>query len=155
MLSTPSGVKMEAMGAKHPLTTAFAFMNALDDPAANIVLLSNLVTPESRHRWGDFTATKAMLDEIDQPGYGSTVNRRPGAPDVGYFKILSGVSHGYEVTEEKAVMIPAMVTLVWRPEAGEGILPEPGMWLVHQIGEAADPEDLSHIRTSPGLAPDY
>ncbi|HEY9263349.1 MAG TPA: hypothetical protein VIQ11_01945 [Mycobacterium sp.] len=148
-------VNMAAMGVRHPLTTALAFMDALGDPVANLELLGNLVTPESRTRWGDFSAAKAALDAIDEPGYGSIVNRLPGAPDVGYFKILSGVSKGYEVTEERAVMVPAVVTLVWRPEATAKFLPEPGMWLVHQIGDPAKPEDLSHIRTSPGDAPDY
>lgn len=148
-------VKMAAMGVRHPLTTAFAFMQALEDPGANLELLTNLVTPESRTHWGDFSRTKAALAAIEQPGYGSTVNRRPGAPDVGYFKILSGVNKAYEVTEEKMVMIPAMVTLVWRPEAGGEFLPERGMWLVHQFGAPAEPEELAHVRTSPGDAPDY
>jgi hypothetical protein len=148
-------VKMAAMGPRHPLNTAIAFMNAMDDPASNLELLSNLVTPESLPLWGDFSAAKAMLDAIEEQGFGSIVNRRPGAPDVGYFKILSGVSKAYEVTEEQEVHVPAMVTLVWRPEAGAAFLPEPGMWLVHQIGDPAEPEDLSHVRTSPGAAPDY
>lgn len=148
-------VKMTAMGARHPLTTALAFMAALDDPVSNLDLLGNLVTPESRKNWGDFSAVKAMLDAIDEPGYGSIVNRRPGVPDVGYFKILSGISKAYEVTEVRDVMLPAMVTLVWRPEARAEFLPVPGMWLVHQIGEPAEPEHLSHVRTSPGDAPDY
>ena len=101
----------------------------------------------------DFSGAKSLYDQIQSPGFGSTINRRPGAPDVGYLKVLSNVIEGYEVTEETPVMIPAMVTLVWRPEAGP--IDNPGKWLVHQFGATAEPDELSHVRTSPGDAPNF
>ena len=144
---------MEAMGLRHPLTIALQFVSALDKEDDNSEWLGHLVTPESRENWGDFTSAKRAYRSINEPGFGSLVNRPDGASDVGYFKILSDVTESYEVDQPRAVMIPAMITLVWRPEAGPA--DNPGMWLVHQFGDPADPAELIHVRTSPNKAPNF
>ncbi|AND15241.1 hypothetical protein [Rathayibacter tritici] len=146
-------VKMESMGLHHPLTTAFAFVNALAEPEPDVRWLSTLVTPESRPHWGDFSDAKTFYDGIHEPGFGSLVNRLPGAPDVGFFKIIPSVRDGFTVTEETPMAAAALLTLIWRPEAGSA--EDPGMWLVHQLGPAAEPHELVHARTSAGTAPDF
>lgn len=146
-------VRMELGGLRHPLTVALHFVRALGAPALDTEWLQQLVTPESLSYWGDFSAAKDLYDSIEEPGFGSTINQPAGAPDVGYFKVLSGVTEGFTVSEPESVLVPAIATLVWRPEAGPS--EQPGMWLVHQFGAAADPEGLGHVRTSPGRGPSF
>lgn len=139
--------KIEAAGTEHPLLTAMLFVTTLEDEESDPQELRDLVTPESAEFWGDFDAARRMLKSIEKPGYGTTINRAPGAVDVGYFKILENVEESFEVHVETAVLVPAVVTIIWRPEKGK--------WLVHQFGAPAEPEELSHVRTSPGEAPSY
>jgi hypothetical protein len=146
-------VQMEAMGLHHPLTVALEFARELAEEEDNAEWLAQLVTPESRESWGDFTSAKRAYRLINQPGFGSRVNRPKGASDVGYFKILSGVAEGFDVNQAGETMVPAMITLVWRPEAGPA--DKRGMWLVHGFGVPLDPADLIHVRTSPDNAPDF
>ncbi|MFT2708007.1 hypothetical protein [Clavibacter zhangzhiyongii] len=144
-------LQMSAMGFHHPLTSAFAFVNALNDPAQYAQALENLVTPESRDLWGDFIPVKEAYDSIPDPGYGSTINQIPGASDVGYFKILPSVPDNYQAEQETEVQVAAYLTLVWRPEIGHE--DNPGMWLVHQFGEMATLEELVGVRSSANDAP--
>jgi hypothetical protein len=146
-------VRMELGGLSHPLTVALEFVRALGAPVLDTAWLRQLVTPESQEHWGDFSSAKDVYDSIEKPGFGSTINQPEGAPDVGYFKVLSGVTEGFTVSEPTSIMVPAVATLVWRPEAGPA--EQPGMWLVHQFGESADPESLRHVRTSPGRGPSF
>ncbi|WP_448059973.1 hypothetical protein [Cellulomonas hominis] len=127
-----------------PASVALLFVKALFDPETNAVALDYLVTPESRAAWGDFTEAAQMLAEIEDAGFGSNINRAHDAPDVGYLKILRGVSQSYQVTDGQLVMAAAVVTVVWRPEYER--------WMVHSIGDYLKPEDVP--RTSPGSAPE-
>ncbi|MFE4834427.1 hypothetical protein ACFRAU_07075 [Arthrobacter sp. NPDC056691] len=59
--------------------------------------------------------------------YGSRVNLAEGDPDVAYFKIMSGVTHSYQVLEGQILPFAGVLSMVWRPEYGE--------WRVHGIGQ--------------------
>ena len=146
---------IEQIGLRHPLTTAMAFVAGLRGEVETPGGLASLVTPESRAHWGNFDAARELYASIEHPGFGSRVNRPEGAPDVGYFKILAGVEEAWETSTPTPVMAAAVITLVWRPEAGEEFPSGPGVWLVHGIGEPLKPEELAHVRTSPGDAPDF
>ncbi|TSD11626.1 hypothetical protein [Curtobacterium sp. KBS0715] len=146
-------VRMELEGLRHPLTVALEFVKALAAPVLDTAWLQQLVTPESLKHWGDFSSAKGVYDSIENPGFGSTINQPKGAPDVGYFKVLSGVTEGFTVSEPTPMLVPAVATLVWRPEAG--LVEQSGMWLVHQFGEPADLGSLGHVRTSLGRGPSF
>jgi hypothetical protein len=133
----------ETLGLEHPVTAARAFLVALDDPARFASALSEMVTPESRRLWGDFSAGTKWLERLGSFGIGSVARYEDGAPDVRYIKIASGITEGRTVPNRSEVDAAAFVTMVWRPEFGS--------WLVHAVGDVIRPEALP--RTSPGVAP--
>ncbi|MEU8901414.1 hypothetical protein AB0C65_36495 [Nocardia sp. NPDC048505] len=117
-----------------PYLVATLFCEALEDPERNQVALRALVTPESLPAWGDFSTTAAQFSSIQDPGYGSRVDRAFEADDVGYFKILSGVTQSYQVTEGQIIACAAVITLVLHRDTGQ--------WMVHSIGEQVRPEEI-------------
>jgi hypothetical protein len=129
----------------HPSTIALAFMSVMEDPTGWTEELRSIVTPESVDSWGDFSAAAAVVASINDWGLGSVPNAAYEAPDVAYVKILRGVTESYQQEGDDLILVPAVLTLVWRPEFGR--------WLVHGIGNAVRPEDVP--RTSPGEAPAY
>lgn len=125
-----------------PHLVASLFCEALGDPEQNQVALRALVTQESLEAWGDFSTAAEMLASIEDAGYGSKVDRAYEADDVGYFKILSGVTQSYQVQGEQFVNAAAIITLVWHRDAER--------WMVHSIGQQVRPEDIPS-RTGDGV----
>lgn len=119
------------------------FCNALAERRKYQTALGNLVTPESKSAWGDFSAAADYLASIEDHAYGSFTNAAHDAPDVQYFKILRNVQESYQVLDDQPVIVAAVLTLVWRPEHGR--------WMVHSIGEPLLPEQLP--RSAPGQTP--
>lgn len=109
----------------------------LDDETARGAL-EPLVTPESRHAWGDFSAAAAGPQAI----VASPPKRLPDARDVAYVTVLPHVAEGFRSTAEQDVEA-AFLTVVWRPEYGGR--------QIHSAGEPIRPDDLP--RTSPDDAP--
>jgi hypothetical protein len=132
-------------GQHHPSFSAMAFMSVMANPEDHADALHSVVTPESIPAWGDFSETAAMLKEIVNWGVGSVPTAAEGAPDVAYVKILRDVTETYQQQGDALVEVPAVLTLIWRPEVG--------LWLVHGIGLPIPPADLP--RTSPGVAPTF
>ncbi|MDI3211704.1 hypothetical protein [Arthrobacter sp. AL12] len=127
---------MPEFSFQDPVAVGMMFCNALDDPKEYHVALSRLATPESLLAFGDFAEASAFLASIEDPGYGSQVNRAHGDDDVAYFKILAGTTDSFQALEDQVLPFAAVVTLVWRPEFGE--------WRVHGIGNYIRPEDVPH-----------
>lgn len=130
-----------------PMNAAFIgimFCKALRNPVEYQTALTQLVTPESLNDWGDFAAAGELLESIPEVGFGTLTNQAYGAPDVRYFKILSGVGDAYMVVDEQPVMAAALLTMIWRPEHGR--------WMVHAMGDSLLPEHLP--RSAPGQTPD-
>jgi hypothetical protein len=118
----------------NPVVVGQLFCQALEDHVEYRTALFNLTTPESHTAWGDFSDVAAQYAAIEEAGFGSQANFAVGAPDVAYFKILSGVDQSYQVLDDQILPFAAVLTLVWRPEQG--------MWLVHSFGDYLRPEDL-------------
>lgn len=98
--------------------------------------LLNLTTPESHAAWGDFTEVAQALDNIEDWGTGSMVEKAFGDPDVAYAKVLRGVDRGYEVLDDQILEAAAAITLVWRPSFGQ--------WMVNGFGQSLRPEEVPH-----------
>ena len=119
----------------NPLTIGLLFVNSLMSDDFTLADRQTLVTPESLGWWGDFTTARQWLAGLDEPGFGSTINKAAGDPDVGYLKILPGVTTGYIVSGGEALVEAAgVVTLVWRPEHGR--------WMVHSLGGYVHPDEV-------------
>lgn len=132
-------------GPDEPFFTVQAFVSGLHDDSTPSEVLRSAVTPESVEAWGDFSGVREYLKSLGDWGVGSYPAPAAGAPDVAYVKVLRDVPQTYRQTTDEMLLVPAVLTLVWRPEVG--------FWLVHSIGEPADPSVLT--RTSPGVAPSY
>lgn len=117
-----------------PVSVGMMFCNALEDHRHYRNALLSLTTPESHAAWGDFAEAARAYSEIPDPGFGSRANLAVGAPDVAYFKIISGVDRPYQVLDDQPLNAAAIVTLVWRPEWQQ--------WLVHAMGLSLAPEDV-------------
>jgi hypothetical protein len=144
-VSDDAAFDLATKGQHHPSFSAMAFMSVMADPEDHAVALHSVVTPESIPAWGDFSETAAMLKEIGDWGVGSVPTAAEGAPDVAYVKILRDVTETYQQQDDALIEVPAVITLIWRPEVG--------FWLVHGIGLPIPPADLP--RTSPGIAPTF
>ncbi|MBY8861107.1 hypothetical protein K7711_31845 [Nocardia sp. CA2R105] len=119
-------------------SAAASFCGALAAPEANLEILQSLVTPESLERWGDFRAVAARYATIEDPAYGSVVNPAFDTEDVGYFKVLRGVSQNYQVVDEQPMLVAAVVTVVRHPFEKR--------WMVEAFGEMVRPESIPCMR---------
>ncbi|GAA0426541.1 hypothetical protein [Leifsonia naganoensis] len=117
-----------------PVTVARLFMLGLEDVDENAVALGQLVAPQTRSAWGDFTDAKAYLDAIPDPGISTTPILPAGYPDVAYVKIFNNVGSGFIVEQEQMVIIPAVVTLC-RSNDGTG-------WYVYRMGDQPAPDTV-------------
>lgn len=94
------------------------------------------VTPESRHRWGDFSEAVEAIAQIPSPGFGLSVNEAVGDPDVAYYPIFNS-EEGFVREQGDISEASAIVTLVNRPRLGG--------WKVHAAGgRYLPPEDVPH-----------
>lgn len=118
-----------------PYAVAVLFLQCLEDHHQYLNALENLITPESRNAWGDFSEAAAILASIEDYAVGSKPEPAFGDPHVCYANVLRGVTTSFEVIEEQLIMAAAAITLVWRPE----LL---GMWRVHAFGAGTVPPDL-------------
>ncbi|AOT04945.1 hypothetical protein [Arthrobacter sp. U41] len=111
------------------------FCSLLKDPDVTAFELSQLVTPESLPQWGDFSGAIEWFRGIDDVGYGSNVDRALGDDAVAYFKVFSGTTSSYQVTDLQIMSGPGVLTLVNREGAG---------WRVHGVGSHIHPEQIPH-----------
>lgn len=133
---------MKAFHEDPAASTGLMFCNALAERKTYLNALNNLVTPESREAWGDFSEAADFLDSVSDAGFGTKADRAFGDNKVAYFKILSNIPTSIRVIDEQPVLIRAVLTLVYRHNVpvyngGSG-------WLVHGLGQMIRPEELPH-----------
>lgn len=135
-----SQFNFEALDDEHPsrVVTTFNDLHHLD--VLPLAALEQLVTPEARRDWGDFSAGRRFF--LDQALAVSTRALRPSdAHDVAYVKLVH--DSGAYVSEVPREPL-AYVTLVWRPDLGG--------WRIHRIGAPAASSALPRTdwgRTAP------
>lgn len=133
----------DALPEGHParVVRAFQVLAMVDD--YSIEELTQLVTPESRGCWGDFsTEHQYFADQAFAISVGAY--RHVGAEDVAYVTLSPDTGEYYQ--EGGLTGEVAHVTLVWRPELGG--------WRIDQLGYPAPPPYVP--RTSkPSDAPRY
>ena len=136
------GEMLAERGLTYPATVAGMFFSALQDREVHLDALGNIVTPESRRAWGDFSQVAQLFGGYADPGTEVRGFLAEGAPDVAYVGIIEGVADP-DISADDVVVPVGVFTLVWRPEAG--------MWLIHSFGDPIPAEFLP--RSSPGDAP--
>jgi hypothetical protein len=132
----PDAVARDGIGlrgeAGSPLAVGELFLDAVNHPAGpNVHALRDLVTPESRDRWGDFSHTAAQLTGC---GLTSPAEPAPGTDQVAYVRYVINPGYNLQASGDVPITAEAIGTLVHRPELGG--------WKVHQIGERLSAEDV-------------
>lgn len=127
---------MPEPGLDNPVSVAALLLQGLADPQEYSNALHNLTTPESWPQWGDFGAAADSVAKLGSWSIGTVAEPAVGDPAVCYVKVLRDVDESYQVLREHIVNVAAVVTLVWRPDAGA--------WLVHAIGDYVRPEGVPH-----------
>lgn len=96
--------------------------------------LEVLVTPESRPAWGGFDVAVGLFHSLENPGMVREASRSKRDPNVCYMRIARGVQRSHDITAYTPLDNPLIVTLVWRPEYGR--------WMVHHLGDPAEPSSI-------------
>lgn len=134
-----------ALPPNHPWHVVTMFVEAVQHREEYRVALTRLVTPESLPAWGDFSEIAGLFQSWGDWGIASRAHVMAGDADVCYIKIVRDVPETYQAQGNEFVPVIALITLVWRPEAG--------LWQIHGIGpNPLQPEELP--RTSPNVAPE-
>ena len=116
-----------------PWIAAAAFHEVLaGDRSIRADALRGMVTPESLACWGDFSAARELLADTAMTSRASSP-----APGVAYVKFVSDPGHALIADGPTMIMVRAIATLQYRPNAGR--------WLVHALGDYCRPENLPEL----------
>jgi hypothetical protein len=132
--------QMGVASLDNPLTVAMIFKSLLsqEDSEERLMSLRLLSTPESVEAWGDYAATKEMLEDHGM----STLPNYP-APGIAYVKLMPNVDEPIVVTGPMLMEV-SILTLQYRQE-----LDPPG-WRVHQVGAPAPPDQMPGTPSADG-----
>lgn len=130
----------------HPVQVAMRIASALRDGLAWLHEddMTGRAITEARNY--DFAS---MLDRVGISTVAANPMNAEGDPirDVAYVRLIPGVRFARSVRVSGLEVLEGYtITLVYRAD--------PGRWLVHSIGDPVAPEDMSDVRTNPGLGPD-
>jgi hypothetical protein len=124
---------MGEVGLDNPVSVGAAFLTAVTHKRGPIVgfLLDVIVTPESRHAWGDFAE---VAEDLRGCGMTSRANPAVSDEDVVYVKYVSDPGVTLRATTDVVMNVRAVATLVRRPGLGG--------WRVHAVGDYLRPEEV-------------
>lgn len=98
--------------------------------------MHELVTPESKRNWDDFSEAVQAISEVPNPVFGLSVTEALGDSNVAYYPILSS-EEGFMREQGDISEAAVVVTLVNRPRLGG--------WKVHAAGgRYVLPESVPH-----------
>ncbi|MDB5337677.1 MAG: hypothetical protein JWN70_3296 [Planctomycetaceae bacterium] len=121
-------VHIASLTPAHPTFIGLRFLGLMRSASDRALQMVDVVTPESRSSWGDFTQAERFLDSLGEISMVTIVKGTVDAPDVVWIPLVPTTPDRWHPGLPEDVS--AWITVIRRPSLGG--------WRVHHLGDEVE-----------------